>query len=685
MYINKITINNFRIYYGINCIQLASDANRNLNVICGENGRGKTTFLTALVWCLYGKQMQEVDTFYKDRVVSAGGYHKYLLASLNKLALSKGQNDFYVTIELKDLDVLGVKCDSIEVKRYFSNIDASDSLEIKMDAIRSELVDDIGQQLFIQDFIMPIEVAKFFFFDAERIVSLAEIQSIQEKRLLNKAYSEVLGIKKYEDLISSLNDLRIRFRKDSANDEEQDKFTQLGKEKSNIAKSVSAIENKIESLTQEKTELKIAADAVQQKLLREGNYLTIGEIKAFQDERERLLVSGRALKNELREYFELAPFAIIGKKLLEINKQIDLEDNNKKVISVKKISEEKIKEIIKNLEDDEETGQINNKFKNYYINKIRQLLTRYLIEDNNTNNLDLKVLHDFTNEQVNTFHAILSNLQNSYWTRLKAINQSIKMNTIDYSLVVSKLAQAETKEKDPLTMNYRAEKENIDKRIQLIDNELMELSANSGSLESKLTSVNESYELLAKKIKIIEKFEPKDHLVIRLIDEIQTFVTKLKSEKKESLEKQILTNLHSLMQKKEFVKKVLIEVDHDILDIHLIDSRGQKIEKDSLSRGEQQLYATAVLKALVDESGIRFPVFVDSPLQKFDDKHSKNIITNFYPNISEQVILMPLLNKELTRAEYQILASHIGATFVIDGLSADASTLKQIEPAEIFA
>jgi hypothetical protein len=34
------------------------------------------------------------------------------------------------------------------------------------------------------------------------------------------------------------------------------------------------------------------------------------------------------------------------------------------------------------------------------------------------------------------------------------------------------------------------------------------------------------------------------------------------------------------------------------------------IDKDSLSKGEQQLYATALLKALVDESGIKFPVFI---------------------------------------------------------------------------
>ena len=40
---------------------------------------------------------------------------------------------------------------------------------------------------------------EFFFFDAEEITSIAEMNSIEDKRKLSRAYSEVLGIKKYED------------------------------------------------------------------------------------------------------------------------------------------------------------------------------------------------------------------------------------------------------------------------------------------------------------------------------------------------------------------------------------------------------------------------------------------------------------------------------------------------------
>lgn len=57
MTIREIELNNFRIYKGKNKIELFPDENRNLIIVSGNNGFGKTTFLMSLVWCLYGKNM----------------------------------------------------------------------------------------------------------------------------------------------------------------------------------------------------------------------------------------------------------------------------------------------------------------------------------------------------------------------------------------------------------------------------------------------------------------------------------------------------------------------------------------------------------------------------------------------------------------------------------------------------
>ena len=115
-------------------------------------------------------------------------------------------------------------------------------------------------------------------------------------------------------------------------------------------------------------------------------------------------------------------------------------------------------------------------------------------------------------------------------------------------------------------------------------------------------------------------------------------------------------------QKHLSIKEIVI--DDEIMDIKLLDAKNNYIDKNSLSKGEQQLYATALLKALVDESGIKFPVFIDSPLQKFDKEHSNNIINEFYPYISEQVVLLPLIEKELSVSEYNSLKSNINKVFI---------------------
>jgi len=96
------------------------------------------------------------------------------------------------------------------------------------------------------------------------------------------------------------------------------------------------------------------------------------------------------------------------------------------------------------------------------------------------------------------------------------------------------------------------------------------------------------------------------------------------------------------------------------------------------------LYASSILRALVDESGIEFPIFIDSPLQKLDKTHSKNVICDFYPSISPQVVIFPLLEKELTEPEYVDLLPKVSQSFIIEN-SNGISGFREIEPSKLFS
>lgn len=85
MTIREIELDNFRIYKGKNRIELFPDGNKNLIIVSGNNGFGKTTFLMSLVWCLYGKNMGKVDELYRKEIDEKGGYSKSTSATVSTL------------------------------------------------------------------------------------------------------------------------------------------------------------------------------------------------------------------------------------------------------------------------------------------------------------------------------------------------------------------------------------------------------------------------------------------------------------------------------------------------------------------------------------------------------------------------------------------------------------------------
>ena len=138
------------------------------------------------------------------------------------------------------------------------------------------------------------------------------------------------------------------------------------------------------------------------------------------------------------------------------------------------------------------------------------------------------------------------------------------------------------------------------------------------------------------------------------------------------------------MHKKGFIEKVEVQIIGEDIDINLLDKRGDYINKGNLSKGEQQMYATALLQGLVEESYIKFPVFIDSPMQKFDIDHAHNIVKYFYPEVSEQVVLFPLIKKEMSFEEYNLLLPHVSNAYLLDNVDNDCTKFKHVETNDLF-
>jgi DNA sulfur modification protein DndD len=289
MTIKEIALYNFRIYKGENIIELSTDGKKNIFIISGRNGFGKTTFLMSLVWCLYGKNMQEVDDLYKKEIVDQGGYSKYIVNSLNHLAKAEDDYNFHVSITFTDVNIPEVPCKEIVVKRsYNAKTSVNEEVEVIIDGYPSELAKEVGQEIFIREFIMPIEIAKFFFFDAEKIVNLAEVNTAEQRKNLSRAYSEVLGIKKYEDIKNELENLQLKLRQESASVSEKGQLKQLEVEVETWEERIKENLHLIDEQREKRNEKNKESRDLQEKLIKAGSLITVEELQKIRLQEDEL-------------------------------------------------------------------------------------------------------------------------------------------------------------------------------------------------------------------------------------------------------------------------------------------------------------------------------------------------------------------------------------------------------------
>lgn len=335
MIIKHIILNNYRLYEGLNEISFKYEDNRNIHLICGENGFGKTTFLHSLLWCLYGRFVGDVPASGQD---SNANYNALLQGNLNYNALKRLEHIvtpdliamvkkhgyineleylkkdaiYSVSITFADLAIPAIPCRNIEVIRSYDYILQKEQVEIIIDGCKNELTEEIGPDVFINDFILNKDIARLFFFDAEEIVELAETGTIAERRRLGKAYEEVLGIRKYEDLKANLEGLRLKYRKKSQDISLRQQLEKLLEQREVANHEAESIENHIQELNDKLTELRQEDVMLQSQLSREGSSVKTEEMQRTKVVIEKCKLEDTEMKSRLKQFIDYAPFAIAG-------------------------------------------------------------------------------------------------------------------------------------------------------------------------------------------------------------------------------------------------------------------------------------------------------------------------------------------------------------------------------------
>lgn len=689
MIIKSIELNNFRIYKGVNRIDFTQDSERNIVIISGNNGFGKTTFLMSLVWCLYGRQMDKVDDIYKKEIDEKGGYGKYIGNSLNKEAQRKGESRFSVSVTFTDVEIPDTTCTEITIIRsYDSATNTDDELRILIDGRDSDLFANREEaEFFIRDYILPIEIAKFFFFDAEKIVSFAEINTPEQRRELSKAYSQVLGIQKYDTLKKELERLQDEYRKESAQPQDKADFIDLTAKIQKAEKTIEDIEQQIQDNEAKKVELRYDFTQLQEKLIREGDLMSVERLHELEEKRIIHQTNLDEAQDGLKDLYSYIPFGLAGNIVSEVTEQLKQEKAYKQNKVQLEGVEEKTDSIINELDQARSNyqGVIDFKIRDFYEREIKKLILKHFYSEYDATQFEgFQILHDLTDLQSEEFFTLIAKIKESK-VSFEVLSQKYNTAKAELYKIDREIREAEKNAESEYIQELRKKKDGLDRQITELSEAIGRLNERKDKLKEDIKTDRQNKERLSKKIEVSAKNKAVDNEATRLIHIIQTFLQQFKEEKKKALEQKLAEKLKAFMHKSNFVHKVIVDIqgNGEDVDISLYDSHDNKIDKANLSMGEKQLFASALLGALVEETQLEFPVFIDSPMQKLDPSHSKNILTKFYPTVSKQVVFFPLLLKELTEEEYGLIQNITSKTYLIQNEN-DGSCFVEVKPEELF-
>jgi len=195
MLIRSIKLENFRQFRNESLNFVRCDDGRNVTIIIGQNGTGKSTFLQSFLWCLYG------ETDFKDKTVLSKQVFKEMRLGEDRtvrvtLCLRHGMAEYTLVREQNCLKDMSGRLKEDNTKFSIAKKDESG---ITSYAKPYELEPWVNA-------ILPKDLSHYFFFDGERIEKLVkDIASGKEARDFAYAVKGLLGLNPVLSALSHLN------------------------------------------------------------------------------------------------------------------------------------------------------------------------------------------------------------------------------------------------------------------------------------------------------------------------------------------------------------------------------------------------------------------------------------------------------------------------------------------------
>lgn len=622
MIIKWIEMNYFFRIYKSSKIEFSVDTDKNVTIIKGDNGTGKTTMLSAFSWVFYGEVEEPLSV---DKMLNKRRIYEMNQGDIEdagvKVCISDNQRTYIISRSQKFKKVNDSEVVIIGEPNYHAIDQATPSSAIE-------------DKSFFES-IIPKDLKGFFFFDGERIDRLAKVDGREE---IKKAILDILGLTTLEEIEAAIAEVQNDYNKQAKKGTKSKVIQQLRQEYDDIEEALKADGKKLAMQCEKQKEAEKQLDNCN-KFLKEHNADIINGLQLQREncEKEKSNIVERQLreKQEICQYISKNfKFYLLSDRFQEISEF--LEEKRKKKELPSDIKQQFVHDLLESGECI--CGQKLEPGSTYYM-QIKKLLETAGREELDNAYITMRAFIESNeiSEITRGFYKRITAYENQMLAeiqRIEAIDKQVKKISsklsTDYGELIASyedLRQKAEQSKFEAEMEIRWINQNI-KNSETRKNEIQgQLRREQGKQENR-DMFSEAFDI-ATELGSLNK-------------EIRQLFINITREDMDAKIKEVFAGI----SRKDDREAVLTE------DFELVIQNKETHKPQILSTGERQITSLAFIGALVayarekaksklitDFSGGDFPIVMDSAFGNLGSTHKAKIAQGL-PRLASQVIVM---------------------------------------------
>lgn len=620
-------LKNFRQFYGQQEISFsAENENKNVTLIYGENGRGKTGLYRALMFCLYGEKKLAQD----------GEDTKKEISLVNKIALEEAGNsskaEAYVEVSFEHGN------ESYILKRcMIGMLDDGDEYEQTTDACLTIVRTDGNAQTFkktdeinsIVNTVLDKRVREYFLFDGEKIERLTRTTRAQKKEI-ETGIKNLLNI---DELIVArkaialcLKNLEDDLQKESSGEHQQTLLELKKKEekKDDLSGQLELISCEIDKADEQISELN-------NKLAKfEGISAQIKRRQSLEELKDSTYLERDEILKEMITVNDDVGMLLIFNEMVAVDSVLSDMVTNNKIPSL--IREQLITELLNSGicicgRDLKRGEQAYDKLLAWKNETMDQVVEDSLLHTHSEIGRTVEYINNRIEKVQQCLQGYSGKSQDLDRIDKELDDISKEIGTIDIG--DEDIPQLERTRHNSIKEKGRLEQkhDDIKKKIELLDDEIKLLEKKMKELNEKQSRTN----LLAKRSMLVR--DAKD-AIDSIYDQFTVEIRKNIGDHASGILQEIIDD-----QGKKTFKRVEVSDDYSL---QLIDWRDKPFLAN-ISAGQRQILSISFIAALAQVAGhtkiLEMPLFMDTPFGRLSQEHRSNLISNI-PELARQWVLL---------------------------------------------